>query len=304
MDCPILCYGEIDLDWYLAVDALPGADRDAHVRQEIHNVGGAAANAAVWLAHWGIPVRLAGLDLGDDADGAFIRQQLACYPLLDSHYICYRSDQPTPRCQCLVTPDGERSFIVHWPDDITMTPLSSAMLQGVRWLNLDMSGALSPRLEAAQLARAHGASVLVNDIYSADHPLLAYTDIVVLSAALFDRQYSGASLREVLTSMRQASNCDVIVTNGSQPVWTMLKDGSEITVWPPSIQVVDTTGAGDVFKAGLLYGLLQENTVRQSLIWAVAAATAKAGRAGTTTAPADLSTVQQLAMMICAQVHK
>lgn len=303
MDCPILCYGAIDLDWYLAVDALPSVDHDAHVRQEIHNVGGSAANVAVWLAHWGVPVRLAGLNLGDDADGAVIRQQLARYSLLDSRYVCYRSDQPTPRCQCLVTPDGERSFISHWPDDITMTPLSSAMLTGVTWLSLDMSGVLAPRLAAAQLARAHGSSVLVNDVHSAEHPLLSHADIVVLSASLFHRKHGGSSLRELATSMTQASHCDVFVTNGSQPVWGMLNDGSEITLQPPSVPVVDTTGAGDIFKAGLLYGLLQGLSVRKSLVWAVAAATAKVGRAGTTADPAELSTLQQLALTNCEQVE-
>jgi sugar/nucleoside kinase (ribokinase family) len=103
--------------------------------------------------------------------------------------------------------------------------------------------------------------------------------------------------------MRNAGNCDVIVTNGSRSVWAILKDGDEITVRPPSIPVVDTTGAGDVFKARLLYGLLQGLSVRQSLIWAVAAAAAKVGRAGTTADPADLSTVEQLTLTNCEQVE-
>lgn len=103
--------------------------------------------------------------------------------------------------------------------------------------------------------------------------------------------------------MTQASHCDVFVTNGSQPVWGMLNDGSEITLQPPSVPVVDTTGAGDIFKAGLLYGLLQGLSVRKSLVWAVAAATAKVGRAGTTADPAELSTLQQLALTNCEQVE-
>ncbi len=294
MNCPILCYGEIDLDRYLAVDTLPGPETYANVRNEFYNVGGAAGNAAIWLAHWGIPVRLAGHEMGDDSFGEQIRQQLAEYPMLDSQYVRYRPGHLTTRCQCLVTPDGERTFIMHCPVEIFTTPLNSDMLKGTKWLNLDMSDALAPRLDAAKLAQSHNISVLVHDIYSDDHPLVGLVDIIVMSASVFQRKAPDHSLLDVAKSIRQKGNCDVIITNGSQSVIALLKTGEEVILHPPVIPVTDTTGSGDIFKAGLLYGLWKGLSMRQSLKWAVAAGTAKAGRAGTTADPANLSTVQEL----------
>jgi len=61
-----LCYGEIDLDIYLALDRLPTLDAAATVKDEFENVGGAAANSALWLAHWGVATRLAGLPVGTE----------------------------------------------------------------------------------------------------------------------------------------------------------------------------------------------------------------------------------------------
>jgi sugar/nucleoside kinase (ribokinase family) len=111
---------------------------------------------------------------------------------------------------------------------------------------------------------------------------------------VFQRKAPDHSLLNVAESIRQKGNCDVIITNGSQPVRALLKAGGEVTLRPPRIPVIDTTGAGDIFKAGLLYGLWKRLSMRQSLKWAVAAAAAKAGRAGTTADPATLSSVQKL----------
>ena len=65
----ILCYGEIDLDIYVALDRLPTMAQSANCSEDFDNVGGAAANSALWLANWAVPTRLAGHDLGDDQAG-------------------------------------------------------------------------------------------------------------------------------------------------------------------------------------------------------------------------------------------
>ena len=103
---------------------------------------------------------------------------------LDTRYIACHAGYRTPRCQCLVTPDGERSFIMHWLDELRITDLESPMLQGIEWLNLDMSGPLQPRLRAARLAAERDMPVLINDIYAADHALLPYVDVLVISASI------------------------------------------------------------------------------------------------------------------------
>ena len=168
----ILCYGEIDLDIYVALDRLPTMEKSATCSEDFENVGGAAANSALWLANWGAPTRLAGHDLGDDRAGDAVRDVFATQPQLDTRFIACHAGYRTPRCQCLVTPDGERSFIMHWPQELRMTPPTPAMLEGVDWVNLDMSGPLPLRLKLAEMAAGRGIPVLINDIYSADNPLL------------------------------------------------------------------------------------------------------------------------------------
>ena len=290
----ILCYGEIDLDIYLAVDRLPALNAAADVKAEFDNVGGAAANSALWLANWGLPVRLAGHDLGDDVAGAFVRQALAAQPTLDSRFVARHENYRTPRCQCLVTPDGERSFIMHWLDDLRMTAPSAAMFAGVAWLNLDMSGPLAPRLAAAKMAAERGIPVLVNDIYRTDQALLPYVTLLVISASIVRSRYPSLSPLELALSLQRAAGCAVIITDGGAAVTVLTRQGQRAVISPPVITPVDSTGAGDIFKSGLLYGLLRELPLVEAARWGVAAGSAICQLAGTTQSLAPISAVEAL----------
>lgn len=289
-----LCYGEIDLDVYLAVSRLPSLNRAANVTREFENVGGAAANTAIWLANWGIPTLLAGHDLGDDRYGRRVRQALAKYPQLDTRYLAWHPDYQTPRCQCLVTPDGERSFIMHWPDELRVRPLEAAMLRGVEWLNLDMSGPLQPRLEAARLAQSQNAAVLINDIYDVKHPILPLVDILVISASIVRTKLPHISPLELGKELQSAAGCSVLITDGGSPLTALFDTGETCQLSPPAVKAVDTTGAGDIFKAGLLAALLKGKPLNEAIRWGMAAGALMTTFAGTTAEVASWAEVRDM----------
>jgi len=290
----ILCYGEIDLDIYVALDRLPTMEKSAACSEDFENVGGAAANSALWLANWGLPTRLAGHDLGDDRAGDEVRAVLAAQPKLDLRFIACHADYRTPRCQCLVTPDGERSFITHWPKELLMTPPAPEMLDGVKWVNLDMSGPLPLRLEMARMARRRGVPVLVNDIYSADSPLLPLIDVLVISAAIARNRLPGRQATGLAQVLQRAGDFDVVITDAGEPLTVIARAGAPHRITPPPVHAVDTTGAGDIFKSGLLYGLLQGLPVAEAARWGAAAGSLMCQVAGTTQTLAPLSAVEAL----------
>lgn len=290
----VLCYGEIDLDIYLSVSRLPALNRAAHVTREFENVGGAAANTAIWLANWGIPTLLAGHDLGEDRYGQSVRRALAGYPQLDTRYITWHPDYQTPRCQCLVTPDGERSFIMHWLDELRVRSLNAAMLNGVEWLNLDMSGPLGPRLDAARLAKSQNVAVLINDIYDVRHPILPLVDILVISASIVRTKLPHASPLELGKRLQSAAGCSVLITDGGEVLTALLATGETCQLAPPAVEALDTTGAGDIFKAGLLAALLAGRPLNEAIRWGLVAGTLAVTYAGTTATVASWAAVQDL----------
>ncbi|MCY4061633.1 MAG: PfkB family carbohydrate kinase [Chloroflexi bacterium] len=290
----ILCYGEIDLDIYVALNRLPTMERSASCSDDFENIGGAAANSAMWLANWGVATRLAGHDLGDDRPGDLVRQLLADLPQLDTRYIASHAGYRTPRCQCLVTPDGERSFITHWPQEVLMTPPSPAMLDGVKLLNLDMSGPTPLRLRAAELAAERDIPVLINDIYLTDHPLLPLIDLLVISAAIARGKHPETLPLDLAAQLMRAGDCDVIVTDAGADIHILARGETLKTVSPPAVSPIDTTGAGDIFKAGLAYGLLQRMPLSEAVRWGAAAGSLMCQYAGTTKTLAPLSEVWAL----------
>ncbi len=294
----ILSYGEIDLDIYLALDRLPGFNTAADAKDEFDNVGGAAANSALWLANWGVKTRLAGHDLGDDAAGRVVLDVLSRQPQLDTRFIAVHPGYRTPRCQCLVTPDGERSFIMHWLDELHMTAPSAEMLAGVTWLNLDMSGPLPLRLQAAEMAAEREIPVLVNDIYSADHPLLPLVDVLVISASIIRSKFPETSPLDLARDLLAAAGCAVIVTDSGASITILTGDGDIETITPPTLRATDTTGAGDIFKSGLLYGLVQGLPLAESARWGAAAGSLMCQYAGTTKTLARLSAVRDMMISI------
>ena len=290
----ILSYGEIDLDIYLALDRLPSFNKAADVTDEFDNVGGAAANSALWLANWGVATRLAGHDLGDDAAGRAVLDVLGTQPQLDTRFIAVHPDYRTPRCQCLVTPDGERSFIMHWLDELRMTAPSAEMLEGVAWLNLDMSGPLPLRLQTAEMAAEREIPVLINDIYRADHPLLPLVDLLVISASIVRSRFPDADPLDLASELQAAAGCAVIVTDSGASITVLPRDGDMETITPPTVRATDTTGAGDIFKSGLLYGLVQELPLAEAARWGAAAGSLMCQYAGTTKTLAPLSAVRDM----------
>ena len=290
----ILCYGEIDLDIYVALNRLPTMERSAWCTEDFENIGGAAANSAMWLANWGIPTRLAGHDLGDDRPGDVVRELLAALPQLDTRFIANHAGYRTPRCQCLVTPDGERSFITHWPQDVLMTAPSPAMLDGISLLNLDMSGPTPLRLSAAQMAAERAIPVLINDIYQPEHSLLPFVDVLVISAAIVRSKYAETDAVDLAADLMRSGDCAVIVTDAGADITILSRDGIRETIKPPALNPVDTTGAGDIFKAGLAYGMLQSLPLTQAVKWGAAAGSLMCQYAGTTKTLAPLSELRAL----------
>ncbi len=290
----ILCYGEIDLDIYVALNRLPTMERSASCSDDFENIGGAAANSAMWLANWGLPTRLAGHDLGDDRPGDVVRELLEGLPPLDIRHIACHAGYRTPRCQCLVTPDGERSFITHWPQEVRMTPPSAEMFADVKLLNLDMSGPTPLRLKAAEMAVERGIPVLINDVYQPDHPLLPLIDVLVISSEVARNRHAENNSLDLAAQLMTAGDCDVIVTAAGADIHIVSGDGTRESISPPALSAIDTTGAGDIFKSGLAYGLLRGLPLSDAVKWGAAAGSLMCQFAGTTKTLAPLSDVQAL----------
>ena len=290
----IFCYGEIGVDNLIRVSHLPSPEVAAFPSSETYHIGGAAANTAVWLAHWHAPVTLAGNHIGMDPYGVALKGWLEDYEALNLTHLEQHETARTPFCRVMVTPDGERSFLIFGYQVSQKTPLTLEMLSTSKFLALDLYGG-DERLKAAQIAHEAGVATVTGDIIWREHEVLPLTSIATNSAAYIRQEFPGMDVRDQARALQRVSNGVVVTTNGAQAIHVIAEDASEFTVTPPHVVAKDATGAGDAFRAGLMYGLLHEYSLERSVCLGAAAGAFGVQEEGAASNPASLDEVITLA---------
>jgi sugar/nucleoside kinase (ribokinase family) len=239
-----------------------GSDTPARVR---FSGGGQGANVAAWLGALGAPVAFVGR-VGDDVAG---REAVAALAALGVDVrVAIDPVRPTGCCVVVVEPDGERTMLPDPGANDAPAELPPGLLGAGDHLHvagyaLLREGSRPGALAALEMARAAGAT----------------TSLDPSSAALLDRGSFGGLrldlLRANLDELRALTGGDdpaglctlareVVVTLGAGgAVWT---DGArEERVAAEPAEVVDTTGAGDAFVAGLLAARARGAAPREAL---------------------------------------
>jgi ribokinase len=235
----------------------PGSDSHAVIR--FHG-GGSAANTAAWLAKAGAEPVLVGR-VGDDERGTTVRDELRANGV--ETVLAVDPELPTGTCIVLVGPDGERTMApdAGANDALSDSDLTDELLASVAHLHvagyaLLRSGSRSAARAAIARALERGISVSVDPSSAAllspeflDH---AHGAGLLLPNAEEARMLSGEDDPERAAPALAARFGEVVVTLGADgALWT---DGRETVRCDavPVEAVVDSTGAGDAFAAGLL----------------------------------------------------
>jgi sugar/nucleoside kinase (ribokinase family) len=194
----------------------------------------------------------------------------------------------TGRCLVLVTPDAQRTMCTFLGAACELTPadLDKALLQSAKVVYMegylfDQPPAQRAFVEAAEIAHAAGreVSVTLSDGFCVDrhraafrHLVEKHIDILFANEVEICSLYGVDDFDEALQQVR--GHCRVACLTRSEKGAVVLR-GDEVHVVDaePVGQVIDTTGAGDQFAAGFLYGYTQGRDLHSSgRIGAIAAA--------------------------------
>ena len=243
--------------------------------------GGQVATALVALQRWGLRTAYVG-SFGGDAGGAESRDSLAAEGI-DLSGTVVRPGVGNQESVILIDEvSGERSVLWQRPDGLALRPdeLSREHVESTRLLLLDAYD-MPAAVTAARWAK--GADGLV--MLDADFPaagieeLLGLTDLLIVSPEFPIRLTGQQDIRCALraTARRGPHLCAVTLGPGGALV---LEDKVFTYTSAFRVPVVDSTGAGDVFHAGFIYGVLQGWPTRQTLRFAAAAAALKCAKLG------------------------
>jgi sugar/nucleoside kinase (ribokinase family) len=290
----LVVLGDVMVDVVARLDGpvAPGSDSPARVAFQ---GGGQAANTAGWLAVAGARVALVGR-VGADAAGRDAVDELAALGV--ETRLSVDSERSTGTCVVLVAPDGERTMfpdaganaglaVADLPDDL----LEAGDHLHVAGYALLRDGSRDAALSAVERAGAAGMTVSLDPssaaLLSGGLRRLGKGVDVVVPNELEAQALTGMSDPSTAARALAESFAEVVVTLGEDgALWT---DGSEmLRVSAPAADVVDTTGAGDAFAAGLLAARARGAGPREAL----EAGCALAARAVTVTGARPVSSRQ------------
>lgn len=290
----VFCYGEIGVDNIIQADRLPTPEIAVFPSTESYHIGGAAANTAVWLANMGLPTGLSGNVIGDDIYGRQLKDWLGLHAQLDLTRMEIIPSQTTPFTRAVVTPDGERSFFIFYYPQTPKTKFSLEFLNGAHYLALDLYGG-PERIAAAKVAHEAGIQTAIGDVIWPDHAVLPFTSIATNSGSYIRTEFPGIDIHQHARALQDISRGIVIITDGSREIFSLDPSGAAFTVIPPKVEVVDATGAGDAFRSGLLYGLVNGFELPKCVCLGAAAGSLKVGHYGAATTLPTLNEINSLA---------
>jgi ribokinase len=236
--------GSVNMDMGFDVDTLPHPGETVLATAARSTPGGKGANQAVAAARAGAQVRFVGA-VGDDSAAAALREHLTANAVGTEGLIT--SPGPSGSAVVVVDSAGE-NFIVVAPGANGRLTLDSGALRGLvadcDVLLLQLEIPVATATAAAREAHSAGATVIVNASPSGGDPdelaeLAKVTDVVVVNEA---------EAAHWIWPVRHR-----VITRGAHGA-SYAADGQEFTATPPAVEVVDTSGAGDVFAGVLAAG--------------------------------------------------
>ena len=252
-------------DILAVVDGHPAPGTKGAIRQLSTRPGGQAATAMTACSRLGWTTRYVGR-FGDDANGHAGRESLAAAGVDVS--ACETVVGATNALSLILVDQGTGQRTVLWsrhpaltlrPDDVSEAAVCSG-----RVLLVDCHETAAATV-AASHARKAGIPTLVDveKVRPGIDQLLSHIDIIITAQdfppALTGVGDLGTALQTVFETYRPAMVCATLGEGGSLAV----TNGGEIRTPGFSVEAVDTTGAGDVFRGGFIAGWLRGGDAAQ-----------------------------------------
>ncbi len=252
MELDVIGIGNLNYDIIMLVDHHPEFHEKVNAQKAVFGLGGAAGNTITWLAHMGLKTGFIGAVGRDEIGEAHIRyfERIG----VDTSGIRI-IDEPSGVAVAII--HGEDKRIVKYPGANRFKVLDGDYIGRARLIHLSSNPTETIR-EAVSIASEKGVLVSV-DIGEAELPkdVEARIDYLMMNEDEYRRKYGSLDL-----NLSSARNLVVTLNGGGALIRDRRGETKEIRGL--SAEVVDSTGAGDSFAAGVIYGILNGWTLEDS----------------------------------------
>ncbi|WP_353255766.1 adenosine kinase [Hyphomonas sp.] len=243
-------------------------DLTALAKDAVVTSGGSGANTIAGLASFGASAAYIGKIAKDDLGHQFLGEMTATG--VPFHTRAQAEGPATARCIIFVNEDGSRSMntflgasVLFSKADVDAQMIRDGSILYLEGYLFDKDEAKEAFVHAAEIAKAAGRKVAItlSDSFCVDRHrasfrqmVRGYVDVVFANEAELLSLYETDDFGTALSALQ--SECTVAAVTRSEKGSVVIGDGAPIAVpAEPVLKVVDTTGAGDQYAAGFLFGL-------------------------------------------------
>lgn len=272
-DFDVYAYGVIAAsELHLLSMPFPSPDGYAEIAETHFMTGGEALNSAIVLSRLGLSVQLDGNWIGDTPAGERLLATIRRFGI------------DTPRLRVEPGFAGVREIV--FSDECSRTIFGNYidLLSSTRKWNIPQKADLAkarivcvdPPFQAESALVGAYAVELGIPFVSIDCPygqaLSSAATVVIISGEFRDREYPQADLSELFAEYQQRAQGLVVFTVGDNAILYGRRGAPSIRFKPYPVKVIDSAGAGDSFRAGVIYGLLLQWSDDQIIQYAAAVA--------------------------------
>ena len=265
----VIIVGAINLDWLVYLPHFPAEGENLRSKEMRYSPGGKGANQAVALTNLKVSNLLLG-KVGNDYPGDYVLSILRKYKI-NREYIFQSSTGKTGSCSILVSPNGENTILGF--------PAVNRMIQSdflirfehlfelADWLSISLEYPLETVLFSLKMAKKCGLQTVLDPSPLIDLPhkdLWPMVDYVLPNQKELKALSGEEEVLQGAAVMKNWGAGEVIIKQGASGCSFLDQDNLINVPAFPVKSVIDTTGAGDLFNAAFIYGMIHFNSIPKS----------------------------------------
>ena len=272
-DFDVYAYGVIaSSELHLLSMPFPPPDGYAEIAETQFMTGGEALNSALVLSRLGVSVQLDGNWIGDTPAGERLLTTIQRYGI-DARRLRVESGFAGVR-EIVFSDEHSRTIFGNYIDLLSTTRKwnipEKADLARAQIVCVDPPFQAESALVGTYAAELGVPFVSIDCPY--DQALASAAAAVIISGEFRNRAYPHAELSELFAEYQQRAQGLVVFTVGDDAILYGRRGAPSRQFKPYPVKVIDSAGAGDSFRAGVIYGILKQWSDDETIRYAAAVA--------------------------------
>lgn len=255
-------FGGLLLDKYYELETLPERGQDGFINNEFECVGGCSINMAATFNNLGGEAHIVSY-IGKDKIGKSIINYMNEHDL-STRYVMEK-EGTTGYCMVFLEADGERTFLTKGGMELEFSKeIVADRLKGIKYAAVTgyflLNDGADKILEVLEDFHKDGGYILFDP-----SPLVGSIDKDILMRMIRISNMVTPNTSEIKYIKEWLDEDKVLILKRGEQGGTVYEKNSTFDYMPMKVNAVDTTGAGDSFAAGVLFGIAQGKSLQDAI---------------------------------------